>query len=137
MANSNDGQDRHRGQLSPEDKALFERRISDLGKKLGKARTERADNKRGHEGSATRGQGMAQGLKMGSELVGAVLVGAAIGYGLDMLLGTKPWLSLLFFLLGFAAGVLNVVRGYNRLQTDITRETGGNIGKDLPDGDDD
>jgi len=43
---------------------------------------------------------------------------------------------LLFFVLGFAAGVLNVMRGYQRLQTDITRETGGNIGKDLPDDDD-
>lgn len=137
MANSKDGQDQDRGQLSPQDKALFERRISDLDKKLGKARTERAARTRGQDSSATRGQGMAQGLKMGSELVGAIIVGAAIGYGFDTLLGTKPWLSLLFFLLGFAAGVLNVVRGYNRLQTDITRQTGGNIGKDLPDGDDD
>jgi ATP synthase protein I len=79
---------------------------------------------------------MAAGMRMASEMVGAVLVGAAIGYGLDLFLGTKPWLLLLFFVLGFAAGVLNVMRGYQRLQTDITRETGGNIGKDLPDDDD-
>jgi ATP synthase protein I len=69
-------------------------------------------------------------------MVGAVLVGAAIGYGLDNMLGSKPWLLLLFFVLGFAAGVLNVMRGYTRLQGDIARETGGNIGKDLADNDD-
>lgn len=38
------------------------------------------------------------GLEMGS----AVAVGALIGYFLDRLLGTKPWLSLIFFFLGIA-----------------------------------
>ena len=83
-----------------------------------------------------RGRGMAYGMRMASELVGAVVVGAAIGYGLDWVLGTKPWLLLVFFVLGFAAGVLNVMRGYERLQADIRRETGGNIGHSVPDDDD-
>jgi ATP synthase protein I len=136
MSNSSDGQDRNEWKLSPQEIAQFERRVSELDEKLGKVRAERAAEAGDREGSAMRGRGMAAGMRMASEMVGAVLVGAAIGYGLDLFLGTKPWLLLLFFVLGFAAGVLNVMRGYQRLQTDITRETGGNIGKDLPDDDD-
>ena len=136
MSNSSDGQDRNEGKLSPQEIAQFERRVSELDKKLGKVRAERDAEAGDREGSAMRGRGMAAGMRMASEMVGAVLVGAAIGYGLDLFLGTKPWLLLIFFVLGFAAGVLNVMRGYQRLQTDITRETGGNIGKDLPDDDD-
>ncbi|MGD9669140.1 MAG: AtpZ/AtpI family protein [Hyphomicrobiaceae bacterium] len=136
MSNSSNGQDRNGGKLSPQEIAQFERRVSELDKKLGKVRADKAAEAEAHGGSAVGGRGMSYGLKIGSEFVGAILVGAAIGYALDYLLGTKPWLLLLFFVLGFAAGVLNVMRGYQRLQDDITRETGGNIGKDLPDDDD-
>lgn len=136
MSNSSNGQDRNGGKLSPQEIAQFERRVSELDKKLGKVRADKAAEAEAHGGSAVGGRGMSYGFKIGSEFVGAILVGAAIGYALDYLLGTKPWLLLLFFVLGFAAGVLNVMRGYQRLQSDITRETGGNIGKDLPDDDD-
>ncbi len=136
MSNSSNGQERNEGKLSPQEIAQFERRVSELDKKLGKVRAGKAAEADAHGRSAVGGRGMSYGFKIGSEFVGAILVGAAIGYGLDYLLGTKPWLLLLFFLLGFAAGVLNVMRGYRQLQGDITRETGGNIGKDLPDDDD-
>jgi ATP synthase protein I len=39
-----------------------------------------------------------------------VLVGAGLGWLLDRWLGTKPWGLIVFLLLGFAAGVLNVMR---------------------------
>ena len=38
------------------------------------------------------------------------MVGAGIGWGLDFWLGTTPWGLIVFVLLGFAAGVLNVMR---------------------------
>lgn len=38
-------------------------------------------------------------------LVVSTVIGLAIGYGLDALLGTRPWLMLLFMGLGFAAGM--------------------------------
>jgi ATP synthase protein I len=38
-------------------------------------------------------------------LVVSTVIGLAIGYGLDVLLGTKPWLMLVFMVLGFAAGM--------------------------------
>ena len=53
---------------------------------------------------------MGVGLRVGIELVSALVVAVAIGYGLDRLFGTKPILTAVFVLLGGAAGVLNVWR---------------------------
>jgi len=50
------------------------------------------------------------GMRVGIELVSALVVAVAIGYGLDWLFGTKPILMAVFVLLGGAAGVLNVWR---------------------------
>jgi ATP synthase protein I len=43
-------------------------------------------------------------------LVAGVVVGAVIGWGFDRLLSTSPWGLIVFFLLGFAAGVVNLMR---------------------------
>ncbi|HKS84427.1 MAG TPA: AtpZ/AtpI family protein, partial [Pseudolabrys sp.] len=51
-----------------------------------------------------------------TELVAGVLVGAAVGWLLDRWLGTSPWGLIVFFLLGFAAGVLNVMRAAGVVQ---------------------
>ena len=48
--------------------------------------------------------------RMVIELVTGLGIGFGIGYGLDSLLGTKPWLMILFILLGFAAGVNVMIR---------------------------
>lgn len=50
------------------------------------------------------------GLRVGIEMVSALVVAVAIGYGLDYVFGTKPILTAVFVLLGGAAGVLNVWR---------------------------
>jgi len=53
---------------------------------------------------------MSRGLRLGSEFVAAIIVGAGLGYIIDMFLPTRPWGLVVLLLLGFAAGVLNVVR---------------------------
>ena len=53
---------------------------------------------------------MALGFRLSSELVAGVLVGALMGWGFDRLLSTSPFGLIVFVLLGFSAGVLNVVR---------------------------
>jgi ATP synthase protein I len=50
------------------------------------------------------------GFRAGVEVVSALIVGIGIGWLLDRWLGTWPWLFLLFFVLGSAAGVMNVYR---------------------------
>ncbi len=59
---------------------------------------------------ATSASAMARGFRLSSELVAGVLVGAVIGWGIDRLLSTSPWGLIVFFLLGFVAGVINVMR---------------------------
>ena len=53
---------------------------------------------------------LARGFRLSTELVAGVLVGAFIGWALDRWLGISPWGMIVFLLLGFAAGVLNVMR---------------------------
>jgi ATP synthase protein I len=50
------------------------------------------------------------GFRAGVEVFSALLVGVVAGLLLDRWLGTKPWLFLLMFMMGSAAGVLNVFR---------------------------
>ena len=53
---------------------------------------------------------MARGFRLSSELIAGVVAGAAIGWGIDHWLSTKPFGLIVFFLLGFIAGVVNLVR---------------------------
>ena len=57
-------------------------------------------------------------FKLGTELVAAVIVGTIIGFILDNWFGTKPILIIIFFFIGFAAGILNVVRTAKNMQKD-------------------
>ena len=59
---------------------------------------------------------MGSAFKLGTELVAAVAVGTIIGFILDSWFDTKPWLIIIFFFLGAAAGILNVIRTANRMQ---------------------
>jgi ATP synthase protein I len=54
--------------------------------------------------------GLALALRVGSEFIAAVIVGGGIGWGVDRLFGSSPWGMIAFLLLGFAAGVMNVMR---------------------------
>lgn len=122
--------------MTSEEKAEFEGRISDLGQRLDKVKAQRRAEAEVDLDAEMRGRGMAYGMRMAAELVAAVIVGGAIGYGLDRWLGSTPWLFLLFFVLGFAAGVVNVVRAYEKMQKEIMARTGGRIGTKVPDDED-
>ena len=63
-----------------------------------------------------RGSYMGSAFKLGTELVSAVALGTIIGFILDGWFDTKPWLIIIFFFLGAAAGILNVIRTANRMQ---------------------
>jgi ATP synthase protein I len=103
-----DGGDRGKAQT---DEAALSARLQRLGEGLGHAR-ERVGppSKDLGEDRATTASGYARGFRLSSELVAGVLVGAGIGWLIDRGLGTSPWGFIVFLLLGFAAGVLNVMR---------------------------
>jgi ATP synthase protein I len=83
-------------------KGRLERRAAD--------KRERAAAAASPPGGGIGGPGVTLGLQAGGEFVAAIILGGAIGWGLDWLLGSKPWLLIVFFLLGTVAGVQNVIR---------------------------
>jgi ATP synthase protein I len=95
----------------PADEAALSARLRRLGKRLNQIDARREV---GSGGGSSRGSAdpsaMARGLRLSAELVGGVIVGAGLGLGLDYLLGSSPWGFIVFLLLGFAGGVLSVMR---------------------------
>ncbi len=98
-----------RGELTPEERAVLERRSGELGRKLEEARQPAAGRSSAGHGKG-RGEAMGQAMRLSTELVGGVIVGGGMGWLLDSWLGTKPWLFLLFFLLGTASGMIRIIR---------------------------
>lgn len=91
----------------------LDKRLEALGSKIDEHRGE-SDPIEETKGLADN-HGMAYGLKIGSEFVSAILVGSAIGWILDKWLGTTPFGLIVFLFLGFAAGVLNVMRSTGQM----------------------
>lgn len=64
----------------------------------------------GKGGGRSAATGYGQAFKLSSEFIAGIAVGAGLGWLIDRLAGTSPWGLIVFLLLGFAAGVLNVLR---------------------------
>src|SRR5664279_802560 len=110
---TNHGGDGNREKSSSNEAALSARlgsldhRLSEIrdSRKIG---TDRSGNEQ--DAAQAKASAMAVGLRLSSELVAGVLVGAALGWGFDRLLSTSPWGLIVFLLLGFTAGVVNLMR---------------------------
>jgi ATP synthase protein I len=92
------------------DEAALSARLQRLNEGLGRLRRTEAPSASSEADRATTASGYARGVRLSSELVAGVVVGAGLGWVIDRWLGTSPWGLLIFLLLGFAAGVLNVMR---------------------------
>src|SRR5450759_357617 len=110
---TNDGGNGSRDKSSS-DEAALSARLGSLDRRLSKIRDSRkiGTDQSGNEQDTAQAKAsaMAVGLRLSSELVAGVLVGAALGWGFDRLLSTSPWGLIVFLLLGFTAGVINVMR---------------------------
>ena len=76
----------------------------------GKVNNSRIKNKK------TNSSNLGSAFKISTEFVAAVVVGSIIGFILDNLFGTKPWLIIIFFIIGVIAGMLNVIRSAKLMQ---------------------
>lgn len=102
-----------RGQIAPEDREALRRRSEAIGQRLDEVARAREAVQR-PQGRATAGRA----LRASAELIGGIVAGGLIGWYLDKWLGTeKPVMFVLFFLLGAAAGILNVIRVAMREKT--------------------
>jgi ATP synthase protein I len=94
---------------TPPEEAALSARLKRLGERL-----EQTSAGRSSDGSSSRPatdySGFARGFRLSSELVAGVLVGAGLGWLIDRWLGSLPWGMFVFALLGFSAGVWNVMR---------------------------
>lgn len=102
------------------------RRSRDLDTALAAKRASRP----GAESSAGTGSAAsyAQALRLSSEFIAGIAVGGALGWFVDRVAGTSPWGLIVLLLLGFAAGVLNVLRSAG-----LVAEVGTRTGKDESD----
>lgn len=81
-------------------------RLAELEARLDAARaTEQPEPKMGEHYSQAQ-----MAWRMVIELVAGLAIGFGIGYGLDLLLGSQPFLMVIFTLLGFIAGVKTMIR---------------------------
>lgn len=99
--------DRSTAGQSAEERSLSDR-MRDLERRLDESHTAREANTRSPLEKPQTSYGMA--MRLGADFVAGVVVGAAIGWGIDRLFGTSPWGLIVFLLLGFAAGILSVLR---------------------------
>src|ERR1700743_1706307 len=114
MAEDTDGGGNGSRHMSSPEEAALSARLGSLDQRLSeirdgrKTRTDQPGSG-GGDGSA-RASALARGCRLSSELIAGVVAGALIGWGFDRLLSTSPFGLIVFLLLGFVAGVVNLVR---------------------------
>jgi ATP synthase protein I len=109
-----------RGDLTPEEREAFKQRADALGKRLDAAKghsTSLPKASSSSAGNAENGNAMGKALRISTELVGGVIVGAGLGWLIDKALGTWPAFFIVLFLLGAAAGMVNIVRAGTSMKT--------------------
>ncbi len=119
-------------------------RLNKLGDRLSAIQQQEADKERAEEAATESSRGAGIGMRIGIELIAATLAGVALGWFIDTKLNTKPIFMLAFSVLGFTAGVMDVLRilkgldsavGYGRAVRDKKAEA--DAAKGFRDDDDD
>ena len=77
--------------------------------------------KKQNKNRRTNAASIGKAFKISTELVAAVVVGSTIGFLLDNWFGTKPMLTICFFFMGVAAGILNVFKSAKKMHKDFEK----------------
>jgi ATP synthase protein I len=93
--------------------------LDDLDARLRAARARESDLAGDGPSRRSPPTGLGLGMRLAIEFVVGVGVGVGLGFGLDLWLGTRPWLMMVFLLLGGAAGVLNAYRAAKGLDETV------------------
>lgn len=100
---------------SKADLAALDAKLRAHAKAQGERRSEPVD-------AGKRGTAIGMAFRLSTELVAGLIAGGVVGWLLDHWLGTKPWLLLIFFFLGVAAGILNVFRTAQLMAADAAQD---------------
>lgn len=125
MSHAGKGSDKNNGKISHDARAEIKRRSAEIGRRLEAARpTAQEHSQSNGYGHSASHEDMGRALRLSTELIGGIVVGAALGWYLDHYLmpyifsvKTWPLMFIIFFLLGSAAGMLNVVRSGMKMKT--------------------
>ena len=86
--------------------------LSSLQQRLDAAR-KGEDARLARDHAPLRDESRAIGMQVASTMLGYPLGGIVIGWGLDQLFGTRPWIMIGLMFMAFAGAVLQVVRNNN------------------------
>jgi ATP synthase protein I len=99
--------------------------LARLDERLRQARARDSGEPKPDSGNAVLQQGMAAGLRIGVELVVAIVVATGLGWVIDRWAGTSPWVTITMFFLGVAAGMVNVYRAVTGVKAAVGYRTLG------------
>ncbi|MDX3911843.1 MAG: AtpZ/AtpI family protein [Sphingobium sp.] len=91
-----------------EDPVGEDARITSLEERI--VRAERTEKVRVGASTQAADDGSRLGNRVLAELIGGLVGGALVGWVLDRLFGTSPWLLLVFLGLGIVAAFRNIIR---------------------------
>ena len=112
MSESMSDQEKSPSMTEPESPDDFDRRLQ-----AARARESEAGPSAKTGNASMSGLGLA--MRMATEMVAGVGVGAGIGWGIDHMVGSSPWATLVFTVLGWVAGMMNAYRAIKGLDDTV------------------
>ena len=94
----------------PKDISRLDQRIAEFDNKKNVTR---------NNARLTNNRLFAKAFVLGTEFVGAVLVGIGLGFILDLICGSKVVFIIIFSLFGCVAGVMNMYRSAKEMEKDL------------------
>ena len=114
---SGDGsQDGHGGPRSTPDDVELSARLKRLEQRLGQARGEANSAQRSQWGGQGDPSGMGKAFRLSAEFMAGIIAGAGLGFAIDKVAGSSPWGLMILTVLGFLAGIYNVMRAAGFVQ---------------------
>jgi ATP synthase protein I len=110
MADPTQRHDGERGKPTSPDDADLSARLKSLDARLDKASADRRQTEVSHTRSASDSRALGQALRFSAEFVSGVVAGGIVGWIVDRLFGIAPWGLIVCLILGFCAGMLNLMR---------------------------
>lgn len=108
-----DGEDG--GKPGSGDEADLSARLKRLESRLGEASSRRDTQARAGSRGSSDLSGLGKALRFSAEFIAGIVAGFGVGWAIDNVVGTSPWGMIVGLLLGFAAGMLNIMRAAGEL----------------------
>ena len=92
------------------DEAALSARLKSLDARLDKATAHRRETSDTRSRSTSNSTALGQAFRLSAEFISGVVAGGIVGWIVDQLFGSAPWGLIVCVLLGFCAGMLNLMR---------------------------